>query len=281
MAENILKELYELTNNKRLLFLQATEPLKNYGISHFSYYVITKENRAIYFCSNDQWNNHHYLNEQGFEGLYRTHFLQKKLNFKHIIFTGNPKYPLFSPGKPVNGEAMIAHNLWNAISYYENSDDTFEAFNFFAGNDKEHLIPLIIKNEVFLRKYISYFREQFLPIIQQIDTSFFYELDGNYHDNNASSFTLSLEAQKNFVNLTPISKYPILNNDGQKVFITETQANIIKEISIGTPFKKIANSLKVTDKTIELYWNRIKAKTGFQDKNSIITSFLKFNRQYI
>ena len=259
------KNLYKLVSNYMDPFETLCSSLKYLGISHFSYYKIINDDKAIYFCTHKKWHDSHYVKEDGFSGIGRR-YIQSQ-----VIFTGNPNQEIFHPNCPLNGAEMFENNLWNSICFYEMNKNCFESFNFFGTNDNTELVFLFLKKKFLFQKFISYFQSEFRKIIKPIDLGSFAEIrvDKKSQESNANSMEI-----EQFIQKTPLEKSPIFTRSGDLIFLTKQQSALMKFMIQGLPVKMVEEELGIKPKTAEFYWSNIKKKCEIKESKKIIKSFL-------
>jgi hypothetical protein len=211
------------------------------------------------------------LTAKGFDGLGRKYALKK------LIFAGNPDAKIYAPGEPMNGRAIFENNLWNSVAFYDDQSKNSESFNFFGTNEKNNLADIYIRDDLILRRYISYFKSKFSKVAHTIDQSYYIKLNKVEDFNpDKNEYLTSLDMDQ-FIKNTPISTLPILTVKGETVFLSPKQSHLMIAIASGLPFKILEEKIGIKAKTAELYWTLIKAKTGFRDRLAIINAFHKAN----
>lgn len=249
---NDARNLLEATNFIKPYFNEIIKPLKNIGINNFSYYKVYKDGKSFYICSDKRWNDLHYCSEGGFDGVVRTIQNCVENNIDQVIFSGDPGKAsgkiadIYGLNKPMNVEKMLDFNLWNSISYYRFSENFFEAYNLFGGNDKDCLGNFFEAKNQHLTMFLSYFTSEFTNILEKsVDKKEWISLNGITLKNKF--FDLKLNNN-------------LITNYGKEISITEKQLAVIELISKGLPIKCIEYELGISSTTIKNYINRLKIK---------------------
>ena len=266
---NHQKSLLNLSLTHLNIFNDIAAPLKYMGISTFSYYYINDERKAVYFSDNKNWHTKHYLNPDGMAGLTRCIiFSNPKYILDKIVYTGDPNFNLFAPNRPMNGNEMFNNNLWNALCFYiKNPDNSYESFNFFGGNSKTQLPDIFIRYEFKFRKFISFFKSKFDPIIASINKD---KLINVSVENN---FKISSKFRKSNTNFWDLERKIIINKN--EIIFTKQQWKLLKCLNNGIMIKNIPDLVGIKPYNIDPLLKSLKLKLKVNSNKNLLLKIKK------
>jgi hypothetical protein len=234
---------------------QICAPIKKLGINYFSYVKSFIDGSHIRLSNNPHWTNHYYQNK-----YYNVVLNQiPKIN-GHILWSCIDKYPLFQ-------DASEIYDVDNGIVIVELNDSTVERYFYGSTRNNYKINEFYCFNINLLYRFNLYFKEKARKIINNAaNTKIIVPKDPvNSLQNNPSMTKKSMINQ--FIEETKIKKIPVEIN-GEILYLSKRQAQLIYFMSKGFTSKQIANKMTTTFKTIDFYKQNIKAKSKRHSCNS-------------
>ncbi len=252
------------------------EPLmKNFGIFLFTYRRLNKNGTLFHLTTKDDWieksvQNNLLVSSEILPKIYHT-INTSKQNF---LWTGNLKDPLYN--------SLHSFDIWNGITFYENYENYIEIIAFASTRNNTSVQNFYINNFELLHYFKSYF-------INEINNIIIYENFNKLSINIKDKIPIFIENKClknnhiNFINETKLTRY-YFSFPYEHVYLTRREAEVLFYITQGMSCKNIARILKnciekegkdkISDRTVESYWNIIKSKLQTSDRSKIINIFL-------
>ena len=262
--------LYALQASK--IVSQICEPLSSLGIGGFGYFKIFLDNSYLHITNGLLNFQQSYLEKVTSLGTF-----QKR--FQEIPPFQNRSFIIQNSLDFINEPIMhIAHmnSITQGIDYYFRNEDHIELIYFVNISTKSFLDPEFLQSkdlDLCLRKFITYFKHKAGSILNCRDRSklSFYKnkVDISYNPNlqKNNSFSDFYDKMGNHLN--------VIKSENGITALTNRELRVLKMIHKNT--KEIASKLNISKRTVEVYIDHIKIKTGLLSKSALVDLSLTNN----
>lgn len=166
---------------------------------------------------------------------------------------------------------LAAYKVWDVFSIYKNINGCLHVYYF--GSSKQSSMPyqLYLNNTPILEHFINYFNEKAKDIIDTTDKTKLacFNQKVNFDTNKENKFD---EIINKFLCETRTKQQTLKGTNG--VFIvTPREIECLYHLSQEKTCKEIAQSLRLSPRTVEYYLNNIKEKSGYKTRARLITQF--------
>lgn len=235
---------------------QICAPIKKLGINYFSYVKSFKDGSHIRLSNNPHWTNHYYQNK-----YYNVILHQIPKTNGHILWSCIDRYPLFQ-------DASEIYDVDNGIVIVEANDSVVERYFYGSTKENHKINEFYCYNINLLYRFNLYFKENAAKIINNaIKFKIFVPKDTLNNPEESNFCTPEKSKINQFLEETKIKKIPVDIN-GETLYLSKRQAQLIYFMSKGLTSKQIADKMTTTFKTIDFYKQNIKAKSKRFDCNS-------------
>lgn len=239
-------------------------PLEHhFGIKLISYRRFYLNGGLIHLTTNSEWCEHWYENRYWISDSFqeRVNHLSQKNNLYYIW-----------PNTPANDRvysALYDLNIWNGVMIYKKYPDCIESYGFAsAKRENSEVKNVYLYERDILEHFIQYFKEKIMLLVKPFEKSILlpYNIDLPKNHQNCKV------NKRNFYNEIKIKNY-YLRMFGEDIKITAREKECLALFSTGKKMKEIANSLKLSPRTIEFYLNNLMQKTNLSSKRQLIKLF--------
>lgn len=241
-------------------------PLFINGFTNFSYMKVLDCGYKIHICSNKSWLRFSFEQDlyNNINELYKYVIKSPPSNsIQNALWITLPENPLFS--------ALYDFNIWNGITLFERHETYFEVWGFSTCKDNLQIYEIYREEISMLKRFVFYFKENFVNLINNIDKTQMFILKDNI---NLMSFSSGNKFRMDFLNKTKINKF-YLNSAKNNCYLTKRELECLFHISSGKSMKETARFLHLSPRTVEQYLNNIKIKLNTTSKSKIIEFFLE------
>lgn len=237
------------------------KPLKNHlGISLFVYFRAFKNDKYL-MMSNDPDFNQDYISKIDRGNIFFNEYIDSESNYTHILWPKTPDNPCI--------KSYLSHGYWNGISLLPNGPkDYFECACFLADKNNESINNFYLKYPQVLEKFVDHFRSSFSNVISiNPEDSRLAIFSKGFNDNLPPKNTE--DKIHNFLkemNINPLN----INIDGKFIKLTKREEQCFELFVQGHSIKTMAKELKLSPRTIEVYLNNLKFKTGLSNRHSLV-----------
>lgn len=234
-------------------------PLKNYGISYFSWQTVSNEGKWSIVGNRLDWleysaHNRFYMNDPS---LIHPEFYSNSINY-----TATHKDENFQ--NTIIKEAMERFDLNHGLVMVEKNREGAEFAIFAAPNKNSHVINTYINNVSGLKKFVRYFKQEMVQAIdamQEINVDIA-EIKHDFLSKNKR--LLSASCDLDFDQVTG-------QNFATKIAITKREQECLHYTLQGMTAKEIARVLQISHRTVEIHLDNIRKKYGLSHKRSFFS----------
>jgi DNA-binding CsgD family transcriptional regulator len=293
-CSDLLKTSYNFIKEHCKPLEVLVEPLKEFGITYFSFSRVYKNGEIIFFCSDEEW-----LQVKFDYGLFEYDGFfpcEDEIinNYNKHIYTGDVS--IVQNNKLF--EFFYENDKWNSIDLYFRQNEYVDVAHFSSSRSNVGVINFYLNRVEQLYSFFNNFRVQFDNEIKKffigkyalnlelfhkkninniINDSLFEMIDDGNHFYGDCLSRID-DGLKKILFL--LNDKPICIN-GTNVTLTSREIECYYLLARGKSYKEIAQYLNISPRTVESYINHIKIKTGIQYKTSLIETFYSFYGEYI
>jgi len=249
-------------------------PLKQFGITFFAFAKTYKDYSQVNFSTHGNWlqylftNNLHYLGSfDGFPEWYRSGYAIWSSLIERTIFE----------------EGYNFGNIGNGITITRPTEDGCEFFHFGSDIQNETILNFYFNNLDLLNRFISYFKEKTLTIINQAprfqipaatDSTLLNQIQARilpldiYNSKNSSI--------EEFIQNTAMKHY-YLTVDNRDIRLSKREVDCLRLLTLDDTAEANADQLFISRRTVEKHINNIKYKIGCHTKHGLISKILEKN----
>lgn len=239
---------------------QITKPLLKLGVSYFSYVRSYEDGSHIRLSNNAPWTRHYYD-----RGFYNVVIRQVPAMDSCLLWNNIDKYPLFH-------EASEYFNIDNGAVIVVKSDDITERYFFGATRDNTAVNAIYLYRMDLLKRFILYFKEMARDIICTAEKSKIMQLVVN--QDQANRHFIQDEELNHYYDQTRIDKMCVRMR-GIDYYVSANEAKILSLMKRGYSAKQIAHEIGLSQKTIEIYRDKLKSKFDCFTRNELMSSVRK------
>lgn len=249
-----------------------TVPLKTYfNISNFGYLRIYVDSRYCYFANN--------------KGLMRDYINvvnDTNIFFKQFLYFSEQNYRVILwPDKPTHYsmELYEKHGYWNGITFMKDGPDYVDLWWFAPDIENNRVRNFLIKNMNVLSKFISYFEQKTKNILFEYIPTMLPIFSGGADLSlvkkiHSQDDSCNEDARINdFLKSIRLSEVDIGWVNNKHTTITKREVDCLELLANGLQYKEIANSLSLSPRTVEFYFENIKNKTGAYHRSNLVSLY--------
>lgn len=171
---------------------------------------------------------------------------------------------LWEENLPTAPVALVRNEfgICNGLTLVERTSTYYDMWGFATPFDNTNAISFYINNLDLLRNFVKYFKEEQKRLIQELESQPLL-FPKAQHDVNLSEMLLSPSDTK------PRVRIPVIFKNKQS-YITPQERECISKLPLGLTTKQIAHILKISPRTVEQYFERVKTRVGCLSKLDLI-----------
>lgn len=172
-------------------------------------------------------------------------------------------YFLWEPNLPAQPVAMVRNefNICNGLTFVERFPTHYYMIAIGAPLDNHGVLDFYLNNIELIRNFIRGFRMEQQSLMQTLESQPLI-LAKPLQDENLESMLLDTR-------LSVRQRIPVTFKN-HKSYITLKEYECIKQIPLGLSAKEIAKRLKLSPRTVEQYFERVKIRVGCRSKRDLI-----------
>ncbi|MBA8667208.1 hypothetical protein H1Q59_04805 [Holosporaceae bacterium 'Namur'] len=164
-------------------------------------------------------------------------------------------------------------NVANGISFFQKKHDIIECWSFVMDCTHEQGDLFLLDNMNFLKQFILYFNHHSKSLVETLITSKI------SLPKLPKELVLSIINQKRqpqaITRDIQIQKYSINITENNRINLTKREVECLQNLALGKSIKEIADILDISDRTVEVYLNNIKIKSGYNHRSQLVSMYLK------
>ena len=276
----VQKKLLEFNKEKLERFAEINRPLRdNFDVYLFTYRKLYVDGRLFQITSDEDW-----INKGPNQGLYLSYEIRSKLiqtieaKSKSFLWSGNQNDPLY--------QALLEFNIWNGITFYDFREDYIDIFAYATGKENTQAANFYLNNMDLLKHFGVFFQDQLRDILLEEDIKTL-SVDVGNHIDIPKPDQQFIKKNLAFLESTQPSHY-IMTYSSENILLTIREVEVLFQLSQGKRTKEVARSLTrlcpssnkdttLSPRTVETYWDHIKAKFNQRSRSEIISLFMKSN----
>lgn len=232
------------------------EPLKKLGITYFSFVRSFKDGSHIRLSNNPIWTKHYYERE-----FYNVIIEQVPDDDGNILWMNIDRYPLFY-------EASEYFDVDNGTVIVLTIDDVVERYFFGSTKTNKQVNYIYLHQLDLLKRFILYFKEVAQPLIDEADKTRIIVHQKIFNKQNEEFYNNGII--QDFLDDVKISKVSI-RIKGKDFQISSNEAKILALLKCGYTAKDIAREIGLTQKTIEIYRDKLKDKLNQFSRGHLVS----------
>lgn len=227
---------------------QLIKPLKDYfNLDTFNYHKTFFDNSQIFLTNMPNWRRHYIKNKLYQKSIFE--LTPEKYSKDRIIWSSIDSHDI------ILTEAA-KFNIFHGITIIEPVPDGCEFYFLGTSSNDKTVINKYLSNFCLVEKFIQYFQKVSSPLLKTL-----YESRLLIVDRQENTLNYEIVNDINRLNfLTTIYGYSFTNRELECIPL------LLKSMSA----KQIAERLKLSYRTVEIYINNLKTKTGTSNKNDLI-----------
>lgn len=233
-------------------------PLKQYGIKALTFSRNYVDGSRIYLTNNAAWTNDYF--EHGLYGQ----FLSKK---SHDYQNGYLMWPTVSDN-PVFQLPKERYDSDNGITLIKQYNDYADFYFFSGGALDTHLPNFYVNNLNFLQRFALYFEDRAETILAKSQR---HKLQLYIPEQTSGSIIVNEKI--NIVDSTktlPLRRYRLKNSKFNNVKLASREVECVLHYLHGKTAKETAIEMSIAYRTVETYFDNIKAKLRCNTKQEVI-----------
>ncbi len=245
-------------------------PLKRLGLSFFAHTKLGKDGALAAIASNP-----HFL-----EDYYRGGYYQ---NDVHCQGSGQSKYIFRDPTEGFGKtkelyERGMVYGVWHMLTIIERNQGERKYYHFAAPYSAAHVKSFFMQKVDALEKFITYFNKSLL-INDRLNRMF--SLTCSVDSETSGYFTHST-AESSTIDLTSFLKD--IDHENQctamnmpKIALCRREKQCAFLLLQGKTSPEIAEMLKLSKRTVEVYFERLRMRFGSRNKIQLVRHLMEFN----
>ncbi|SRR5579883_128143 len=229
---------------------EICKPLKNCGISYFSYTKNYQSGKRVYLTTNPYLLRNYFEKKFYLVGNCESNPANYQSQF--VLWSTLPKQYLYK-------EARM-FGVGNGLFLIKTHAEFVEFFGFGSQPENHMVINFYLNNIDYLQNFCSLFIEHAEKIIKQAEAC---DIILPYHQEKLPHF--------------PSHVLNVKNTTIHKIKLTDRQLACMKLMLEGKTAKMIGATLNLSSRTIETYIHHLKRKLRCRNKSELITKFLQLD----
>ena len=258
--------------------INICEPLfNNFKITFFGYARFFTDGTYLDLCTSLPWQKH-----------YMEHFATQPFINNHIkgIYQNQTLYTLWNNDLNEPREKIFQHfirdscafDIWHGLSIYKHFPCSIEAWHFATTKENYQITNFYLNHMDVLEHFIFYFRDKSSNIIDATDLKKLIVLKdrSSFKENDETS--LSEKNLARYLHQTELKKYYFRTPVGI-IYLSRREVECVLYLSMGRTIKEIANTIKISPRTVECYIDNAKKKLNCSSRIQLIEAFSKFMKK--
>lgn len=274
LLENINVSAYQYQQAVIPHFRSICDPLFNLGVKWFGYIKIFGDGSYLLLAPcNNEFIKKYFLTIKS-QGTSPTIQIESSPigQSYHVMFPSN--ISLFNRNKDPVLHLLHTCDIWPVYAIYKNGLDFVEAYCFGMNKTDEYAPQFYFKNMLLLEHFCLYFAEKASDLIDHQDTKKLAYFDQKFTFITSHAEDEWTKNAEQFLNQTQLQRLHLIEKN-YDILLSKRETECLRHLAFGKSAKEIGRTLNLSHRTIETYINKIKVKTGFNNKIDIINSYLK------
>ncbi len=247
MLPGYLKKFIHSTSGD--IIKQICQPLARINISFFLFVRDYKNGQRIWVTTHGDWTERFYI-----ESLYKHSAFECPATIYtpgHYLWSTLPGQNVFAMAREFN----IDHGITMVTAYPE----YYEFFHFGTTPDNPQILNFYINHRNVLEKFMAYFKDTASDLIKKLEKVPILVPYPTRHEKkqilvpnseiNVCDFLTEIERERHY-----------LKNDNEDVYLTKREAECLKLCLNGKTLERIADTLGISDRTVEAHIDHVKEK---------------------
>jgi DNA-binding CsgD family transcriptional regulator len=198
------------------------------------------------------------------------------------VVNASSYYFLWEPNLPIAPVAMVRNefNMANGLTFVERFPTHYYMFAFAAPTENLAVLDFYLNNMDVIKSFIHGFKDQQQQLLKTVEKTPLI-LPAPLWDKNLENMLLNDSIMDNSQDKlkdesTSWRKIPVSFN-GHDSYLTAQEYECIRLLPLGLSAKNIGRKLNISFRTVEKYFERIKARIGCSSKQELISLLTSIN----
>lgn len=237
------------------------------GITNFFYVRIYNDGSRLYLSHRGEWVEHYVENGYYEDKLHDYTYILGDQKQHCALWTGFDVDKVF--------QDVYEFNVWNGFTISHHYPDYCESFLFAADKDNHKINNYYINNIDALTNFIFYFKEKALELLN-VPESKRIRLSIPVDNHIVEAGTVITQTRPD--NIAQAKRY-YLKDSNQ--YLSKREVMCVNHLLQGESAKKIAQTLKISPRTVEWHINNAKVKTNCRTKSQLIDLLKNTELKYL